>query len=180
MPNKEKRKITRLINLSICLIVTFWIVCSKAQIKECDLWSAAPAARCQYEIRGNLCPRSQSCVRHSTSADNSSNRAWRQIGLGFCTMGAGDRIRCVASVGQKWRNPVHTSREGGRKDKGDYEARMPSIIRRSTPLWVYTQQRRGHNGLVKGSFCSEDLQLLHKETTQLAISFWHVANQISA
>ena len=63
----------------------------------------------------------------------------------------GGRIRCVASVGQKWRNPVHTSREGGCKDKGDYEARMPSIIRRSTPLWVYTQQRLRHNGLVRGS-----------------------------
>ena len=64
----------------------------------------------------------------------------------------GGRIRCVASVGQKWRNPVHTSREGGCEDKGDYEARMPSIIRRSTPLWVYTQQQRlRHNGLVRGS-----------------------------
>ena len=50
----------------------------------------------------------------------------------------GGRIRCVASVGQKWRNPVHTSREGGCEDKGDYEARMPSIIRRTTPLRVYT------------------------------------------
>ena len=91
----------------------------------------------------------------------------------------GGRIRCVASVGQKWRNRVHTSREGGCEDKGDYEARMPSIIRRSTPLWVFTQQRLRHNGLVRGSFCSEDLQLLHKENSQIAISFWHVANQIS-
>ena len=135
--------------MSICLIVTFSIVCKRRTEEECDLWNAAPVGRCQYEIRGNLCPQSQSCVRHSTSVDKSSNRAWRQIGILY--YGWGGRIRCVASVGQKWRNPVHTSREGGRKDKGDYEARMPSIIRRSTPLWVYTQQRPRHNGLVRGS-----------------------------
>ena len=91
-------------------------------------------------------------LNHASDAAHPLTKAAIEPGtkLGFCTMDGG-RIRCVASVGQKWRNPVHTSREGGCEDKGDYEARMPSIIRRSTPLWVYTQQRLRHNGLVRGS-----------------------------
>ena len=85
--------------MPISFIVTFWIVCSTAQIKECDLWNAAPAGRCQYEIRGNLCPQSQSCVRRSTSVDKSSNRAWHQIGILYYGWGQNQmRSNCGAKM----------------------------------------------------------------------------------
>ena len=85
-------------------------------------------------------------LNHASVAAHPLTKAAIEPGtkLGFCTMDGG-RIRCVASVGQKWKNPVHTSWEGGCEDKGDYEARMPSIIRRTInpSLGLYTTTTPG-------------------------------------
>ena len=165
----------RPINLSICLIVPFSIVCKRRTEEECDLWNAAPVGRCQYEIRGNLCPRSQSCVRHSTSVDKSSNRAWRQIEILYYD-GGQNQMRSKCGAKMKKPRPHVTGRWSQRqrwlrsKDAIDHTTINPSLgLYTTTPEAQRTCQ----------GFCSADLQLLHKESSQIAISFWHVAHHIS-
>ena len=163
----------RPINLSICLIVTFSIVCKRRTEEECDLWNVAPVGRCQYEIRGNLCPRSQSDTSHPLT------KAAIEPGakLGFCTMDGGqNQMRSKCGAKMKKPRPHVTGRwlqrqRGLRsKDAIDHTTINPSLgLYTTTPEAQRTCQR----------FCSVDSQLLHKEKSQIAISFWHVANQIS-
>ena len=134
--------------------------------------------QCQNEICGNFCLQSQwlaSVTAHplTTASLKPGARFPNQIRVLFVLCAAATRWM----MGQNWRKPFHTSREGGCKDKGDDVVRMASItINYNTALGA---QRTCHR------FCLFELLLLlliYKETftaSQIAMQLlWQVVNQI--
>ena len=130
---------------------------------------------CQNEICGNFCLQSQwlaSVTAHPlTTASFKPGASFpNQIPVLFVLCAAATRWM----MGQNWRKPFHTSREGGCKDKGDDVVRMASItINHNTALGA---QRTCHR------FCLFELLLLliYKETftaSQIAMQLlWQVVN----
>ena len=117
--------------------------------------------QCQNEICGNCCLQSQwlaSVTAHplTTASLKPGARFPNQIRVLFVLCAAATRWM----MGQNWRKPFHTSREGGCKDKGGDVVRMASItINHNTALGA---QRTCHR------FCLFELQLLlliYKETS---------------
>ena len=127
--------------------------------KNRTLEMSVGVGRCQNEICGNFCLQSQwlaSVTAHPlTTASLKPGASFpNQIPVLFVLCAAATRWM----MGQNWRKPFHTSREGGCKDKGDDVVRMASItINHNTALGA---QRTCHR------FCLFELLLLpiYKET----------------